>query len=305
MSERSSVSSKRTISYLTSTTDMRINRSVAVIDIGSNSVRYLGAGAKRLSTTRLAQGLLTTGALSQDAINRSLDAIRFFVLLAQSEGLTPYAYATSAIRDAVNANDFIRQAETELGLNIDVLSGEREADYAYRGAACGGGLIDIGGGSAQVMSMDCKLSFPMGCVRAKDLMGEIAAGDTIFSMRQSLKPYFSKLFVVPDMNCERWTGVGGTITTLGALQAGVICYEPSVVHGITLDKENVNAIAQSLWDMGGARKSHPLLKERHDVIIPGTLILLFLMDKLRIDTLTVSEADGMEGYLNCLESKMD
>jgi len=276
----------------------------AVIDIGSNTIRYMGAGAKRQITTRLAEGLLTTGALSQTAMNRSIDVIRFFVALAQSEGLIPRAYATSAVRDALNSKDFILCVEAKIGLTIDVLSGEDEARYAYKSAVHdGGNLIDIGGGSAQIVTEDKEYSFPMGCVRAKELIDEVVPHKATLSlMRRLLMPRFEEFFLPwPRIDCERWTGIGGTITTLGAIHAGLSCYDPLCVHGVVLNIEDIITIAQSLNDMVEARQSHPLLADRHDVIIPGTLILLYLMDKLNIKRLVASEADGMEGYRSYLQ----
>ena len=92
-------------------------KNYAVIDIGSNSVRYMGArGQKLLTTTRLAEDLAETGRLSEAAIERSLAAIGAFVRRARIEGLTPRAYATSAVRDAQNADSFLACLREKFGL---------------------------------------------------------------------------------------------------------------------------------------------------------------------------------------------
>lgn len=81
---------------------------IAVIDIGSNSIRYLGrAPEKHLMTTRLAEGLVSTGVLSEAAMARSIAAITAFVQDARAEGLTPCAYATSAYGMPATAKNFL------------------------------------------------------------------------------------------------------------------------------------------------------------------------------------------------------
>lgn len=79
-------------------------KKAAVIDIGSNSIRYMEeGGSKQLLTTRLAEGLVNTGKLSEAAIIRSLRVIGTFAAQAKAQGLFVYAYATSAVRDAANS----------------------------------------------------------------------------------------------------------------------------------------------------------------------------------------------------------
>ena len=144
-------------------------KATAIIDIGSNSIRYLGKNPeKQLATTRLAEGLITTGMLSEAAMERSIAAIACFVQKAHAEGLTPYAYATSAVRDAHNRTEFLARVKRACGICIDVLSGEREAQYARLGAAAQGGIVDVGGGSSQIVTEGFAASYPVGCVRAKE-----------------------------------------------------------------------------------------------------------------------------------------
>jgi exopolyphosphatase/guanosine-5'-triphosphate,3'-diphosphate pyrophosphatase len=153
-----------------------------VLDIGSNSIRYLHAAVtpqgvtaverKRLITTRLAQGLDASMELGEEPMRRSLDAIRAFVAISREKS-TPFlfAYATSAVRDAKNGGAFCARVRAEAGIDVDVLPGCREARLAYIGAVgrAGGGLIDIGGGSAQIMTAEQAHSFPIGCVRVKEI----------------------------------------------------------------------------------------------------------------------------------------
>lgn len=273
----------------------------AVIDIGSNTVRYMGAdGNKRLVTTRLAQGLTQSGVLGEEAMRRSVEAVCAFVALSREEGLTTRAYATSAVRDAKNAHVFLDMLKSACSLAVDVLSGEREARYALLGAgdACGA-LIDIGGGSSQIIAGDFQASFPMGCVRAKEIC---AGADTLDEMRQRLYERCDDIYRFPRLSVLSWTGVGGTITTLAALSLGLAQYDKQAVSSCTLTIDGAEELTRLLHGMGEARKEHPLLFERHDVIVPGALILLYIMRGIGITKLHVSDADGMEGYLTYLRS---
>ncbi len=276
-----------------------------VIDIGSNSIRYLHAAVtplgvtaverKRLITTRLAQGLDATGVLGEEPMRRSLEAIRTFAAISR-EMETPFlfAYATSAVRDANNGMVFCEWVRTETGIEVDVLEGCREARLAYVGAVgrAGGGLIDIGGGSAQIMTAEEAHSFPIGCVRVKDRFS------TLQELLLGLPAWLDeRLQTLPAIRQPRWTGVGGTITTLAALQAGITEYDPAVVSRERITSGGLDGLLRQLDGMGDTRRAHPLLKDRHDVILQGGGVLRELMRRLAIPDLFVSDSDGMEGYL--------
>jgi exopolyphosphatase/guanosine-5'-triphosphate,3'-diphosphate pyrophosphatase len=276
-----------------------------VIDIGSNSIRYLHAAVtplgitaverKSLITTRLAQGLDTAGELGVEPMHRSLDAVRAFAAISR-EKATPFlfAYATSAVRDAKNGSAFCERVQRETGIRIDVLPGEQEAHLAYIGAVgrARGGLIDIGGGSAQIMTAEDAYSFPIGCVRVKDrfsTLQELLLGLPAW-LDERLQPF-------PAIRQPRWTGVGGTITTFAALQAGLQDYDPAAVSREIITPEGLDGLLGRLDELGDGRRSHPLLKDRHDVILQGGSVLRELMRRLAIQQLCVSDSDGMEGYL--------
>src|SRR5699024_9599679 len=125
----------------------------AVIDIGSNSVRLLlwadGRSIyKKIETTRLGGGLSQTGRQSEAAIRRTADAVAAFAREAAREGAEKTAaFATAAVRSAENGRDFVRFVRAECGVDVDVISGEREAALGLAGALGGrdGGIVDVGG----------------------------------------------------------------------------------------------------------------------------------------------------------------
>ena len=226
-------------------------KGIAVIDIGSNSIRFLGKNPdKQLVTTRLAEGLVSTGMLSEAAMARSVAAIVSFAEAARKDGFVPYAYATSAVRDARNRADFLARVAHAAGLRIDVLSGEREGQYALLGAS-------------RLVTEGFAASYPVGCVRAKE-WGEQSGAQTIESLQESLFFRFSGIYRFPRLFVPRWTGVGGTITTIAALSHGMTAYDRSAVETIVLSEATVEAEACALYAMGDtARAQHPLLAERH------------------------------------------
>ena len=112
---------------------------IAVIDIGSNSIRYMEAGfcgsrpvfsRKEVFTTRLAAGLSESGKLSERAMQSSLCVLSTLARRAENAGLFCAAYATSAVRDADNRAEFLSAVSATAHIAVQVLSGEQEAQFA-------------------------------------------------------------------------------------------------------------------------------------------------------------------------------
>lgn len=286
-----------------------MNEKYAVIDIGSNSVRLLFQGeSERIGvTTRLGHGLAQSGKLAVDRAKHSAGVIASFAREAVKRGFIPLAYATSAVRDAENRDEFLELVKLLSGVEIDVLSGEREAQYAYRGACGGrnGGLIDIGGASMQFVSESFKKSFPIGCVRGRDIALERTpcAPADYPSQRAVLESYFDEL-TAPCLDAikrERFapcTGVGGSITTLCALSVDRRAQSKAVGDGAVLSRDELERIIDYLLALGNMRMQVGVLSSRHDVILYGAALLAKAMDILSLDSITASIRDGLDGYLD-------
>ena len=133
---------------------------LACIGIGSNAIRLLIAcrEGERLCAlrrerrgTRLFAGLVN-GALTQESIRASVEAVGELAALARADGARElFIFATSAVRDAANGGEFTRRAEEVSGARVEIVTGEEEAVLSYLGASEGGacGVIDIGGGSTE------------------------------------------------------------------------------------------------------------------------------------------------------------
>lgn len=288
---------------------------LAILDIGSNSVRFAfltrgddGAffvpdGRKEICTTRLGKGLDTTGRLSLEAMEATIIACRRFCDKADAAGAPAYAYATSAVRDALNRQELLDALKALCpDMQVFLLSGEEEGRLAYRGALGGrsGTLLDIGGGSAQVVTPSWSFSFPTGCVRAQDLCPE----DDLERMRDTIYTWLNDRVRLPGQAEAPFFGVGGTITTLGALLLQQSRYDGSRLSALRLTPELLNALLLRLSALGDeGRAKMPLLVRRHDVILQGGLILSWFMETLGIKAMTPTDRGGMEGFALWLKEK--
>ena len=274
----------------------------ALIDIGSNSIRTMTAeleagrlvcSEKTVYTTRLAEGLLQTGLLSDARMEQSLAVIRAFAKEPLARKIPVFAYATSAVRDAGNREAFCAAVRACIGDRLAVLSGEQEARYAFLAATGGrGGMLDIGGGSTQAVTPLIARSFPLGCVRARDLCPQNVLAD----IRPAVNARLDAIADLRGIHAAHWTGVGGSITTLAALAAECTTYDRNRVNGFMLLPDALAKLLARLEQLGEARAKLPLLAKRHDVILQGGAILLYFMERLDIAALRVSDADGLEGY---------
>ena len=279
---------------------------IGIIDIGSNSVRLaLSADGKtlykRIKTTRLSEGLALSGKLSTAPIERTAKAVADFKAEAEAQGAQKvYAFATAAVRSSSNGSEFIEYAKKQYGIEIDVISGETEAEIALLGALgnSDGGIIDLGGASCEVTVRNggkviYSKSVDVGAVRLLDVCGRD---------RNKLEKYISeKLKEYGKVDASKYSmyGVSGTATTLAAVKHKLKVYDPQIVHGTVLTVEEVGELADKF--LGMTVKEIEALGEvvvwRADVIAGASLFLYRLMQYMNIQKFTVSESDNMEGYL--------
>ncbi len=273
---------------------------IAVIDIGSNSVRLMlgaiGNGrvrrlSKALNTTRLAKGVDATGELSPDRAADTIEAIRVFYEEAKKYGVPVIAYATSAVRDAKNRDEFVKAVLEQTGVRVRVLSGEEEGAFAFFAVTGGEGTVfDIGGGSFQIVTKDRALSVPCGCVRAK----EQCDAEDPKTLEQALYAWIDGRVSVPETVPAPVYGVGGTISTIGALLAEQEQYDPMGLRRI--EREELDRLILRLSKVPEPlRMKLPLLTRRGDVILQGATILKYMMDRTHTDRVLPSDRDGMEG----------
>ena len=283
-----------------------MNPQFGVIDIGSNSVRLMLGGwekdrvlslGKTLCSTRLASGIDRTGELAQDRIEATADAIKSYRAQTDALGIPVLAYATSAVRDAKNRDAFVACIREQTGTDVLVLSGEEEGNYAFSAVTGGEGTVfDIGGGSFQVVTRERAVSFPCGCVRAK----AVCDATDPKTLERELFAWIDGRAQLAAPVPQPVYGVGGTITSIGALLAGQTEYDGRHLCEITLPA--LDALLKTLSRVPEAeRLRHPVLTEkRGDIILQGMTILRYMMVRTGAVRVIPSDRDGMEGIAEAL-----
>lgn len=275
-----------------------------VIDIGSNSVRLLlWAGGqtiyKKIETTRLGGGVEKSGRLSHEAVVRTALAVASFKAQAERDGARKvYAFATAAVRSAVNGKYLVDTVKLLCGLNVDVIAGGLEAELGLLGALGGkdGGIIDVGGASTEVtVSRGGKIvyaaSADVGAVRLRDACGED---------REAIETFIqSRIAVYGAVPRFEAYAIGGTATSLAALALELSPYDPSKTDGYVLSGADVLGWAEKLLAL--PMRERLALKgmdpRRADILGGGALLLYRVMQAVGAGRVTVSEKDNLEGYL--------
>lgn len=275
-----------------------------VIDIGSNSVRLMiSDGQKSLyklvKTTRLAEGMGEDKLLQPETVDRTVQAVSFFVKKAKSEEVDVLmAFATAAVRNANNKSGFLDAVYNECGIEIEVISGEVESEIGLLGALCGkdGGLIDVGGASTEIIltsngSKTYGKSVNVGAVVVKDACGQ--------DKKLAERFIFEKLLEFNEFSNENLTAIGGTATSIASIIQRLEPYDPKKTDGFVIDVATMSKVVDNLYSLKveQRKKLVGLQPERAEIIAGGALILLSVMKKFNVKTLTVSEKDNLEGYL--------
>ena len=283
---------------------------VAVIDIGSNSVRLLticrGRQNTQLITTRLGQGVAQR-MLQNEPIARTLLAIQEFCEKAYALGIEEiHAFATSAVRDARNAQKLLDPLRSKLGLHVDVLPGEVEAQLAYMGASHGlnCGVIDIGGASTELVvgegAVEDAFSLNFGAVRLYESCGYDRAAACML-LDEGFAQVRDRFFARQK---PLWKAVGGTATTLAAMERRITVYDEAALDGAALSAHSVRTWVDRLWDIPVEQRLFPgLEKRRADIIAHGALILDRFMSCFCLATVETCTTDNLMGYLVYLRKK--
>jgi len=293
----------------------------AVIGIGSNSVRALvaqnnGGIFERLyrdrEGTRLFAGLDSEGRLKEESIRKTAEAVGRMAAEARARGVDELSvFATSAARDAVNGQDFMDAIGAAAKVQPMILTGEEEARLSFFGASravkdeCFCGVADIGGGSTEIVTgqgdaIEAAFSCQMGAVRLfrmypitckEEMEPVIAAAREI--LEKKLEEYGG--IRLP----ETWIGTGGTFTTLAAMVKGIPWTARTHMHGTKVLEGEIREVGEKLAGMPLEERIRlpGLQPGRADIVVHGICILLAVMERFGIETVTVSEWGNMDGYL--------
>lgn len=303
---------------------------VAAIDIGTNSVRLLVCDLiegvlvdkhKQLAMTRIGKDVDATGMLNEDRMEETIQALSGFKSQLQTLGIeTCPVFATSAVRDAANRHDFVTRVKSETSFEIDVITGDQEAQLGFLGVVKGAGLnrlgltqapmlvIDIGGGSTELIVgypdgvIIKAMSLDIGAVRLTDRHGlghglAIEDFDVVRTdVHQALAQFKD---AVGTLSFSGAFGIGGTATTLGAIDLSLAPYDANAVNHHRLSTQKVREIAATLCGMSYQDKLalKGLMPKRADIIAAGAVILAQILTELELETLLISDDDNLEGAL--------
>lgn len=278
---------------------------IAVIDIGSNSVRLMlwadgKALYKRLETTRLGAGL-ESGVLSEQSMERSISAISKFRREAQQVGADMVcAFATAAVRTAKNGGAFCEEIERACGLKVDVVSGDNEALLGLYGALgeSDGGMIDIGGASTEICFRKAgkivfSKSLEVGAVRLYD-----SCHDDRANLDEMIDSAMKPIDGIIAENAKLYA-VGGTASALAQIKLESNVYDPELVQNLALPQKWIAETADKLLGMTvGERLSVAGMQQpRADILAGGAYLLGKILQKLSCAEILFSDCDNLEGYL--------
>ncbi|NVB37947.1 Ppx/GppA family phosphatase [Pseudenhygromyxa sp. WMMC2535] len=284
----------------------------AVIDIGSNSILLLIAsrgpdGALAIArdeatVARLSQGVAASGRLATEAVARALEVLRRYRAIAAAEGIESLeAVATEGLRMAENPEDFLEPAAEILGAPVRMISGDEEAALSYRSIALEQPadqplrVVDIGGASTELivgrgLDIEQAVSHRMGSVRMSErfIDGHPPSASAIAAIAAAARDCLAAQPLAP---APELVGLAGTVTTIGALAAGLERYERDRVDGLRLDIDRIRALRDELatWSLERLQAVPLLGKGRADLIVTGATLLLALLEHCGADTLVIRD----------------
>ena len=304
-----------------------MNEALAAIDIGSNSTNLLivdqaGKTLERIvRSTRLGANLTTTGVLSAESIQRTLECLNEYeALIKRHNVLSRRTVATAACRVAKNTNEFFAAVKKISGAEPELISGEIEGALSFVGATSTFSdksptlVIDIGGASTELMvgseTLDFAVSLPFGAVnvteselhrdppRPEELTNAISlVSDAVDDVAHNY-PQVSQV--------DRIVGVAGTIVTVAAVEVGQKVFDTNSLHELRLTRQAVEDVFRTLaTEPLKDRVFNPgLPSDRADIIVGGCCVLVAVMRRLQISELVVSQYNLLDGLIAELRKKI-
>jgi exopolyphosphatase / guanosine-5'-triphosphate,3'-diphosphate pyrophosphatase len=301
-----------------------VRQRVAAVDCGTNSIRMLIADidtertaatdiAREMRIVRLGEGVDRTGRLSPAALDRTIGALREYAdLIARASPAAVRMVATSATRDAENAQEFVDRVKEVLGVAPEVVTGDEEARLSFIGATreltdtpAPYLVTDIGGGSTEFVQGGAEgvsggRSVDIGCVRMTErhLHGDPPTEAEIAAATADIDSALELVAAsIPAQRAGTLVGLAGSVTTVAGIALGLASYDPVLIHHSRVPAARVHEIAMGLLGQTRARRAaigvmHP---GRVDVIGAGALVLDRIMIRFGFPEVLVSEHDILDG----------
>ena len=295
----------------------------AVIDVGTNSVKLLVADVQgsvvvpiveESRQTRLGKNFYDTHRLQPDAIAQTAKAVAEFANSArEKQSASIRVFATSAARDAINPNDLVAAIAGACQLNLEIISGEQEAEWAFQGATSGTDLaetplllLDVGGGSSEFIlghggHSSFARSFPLGTVRLMENYphSDPPTPDEFTTCRNRVRTLLEQQIrpaLEPVLQREKeagtiqLAGTGGTATILARMELKSDRFDREQIEAVRLSLNNIQSCVERLWSLSlaGRREIAGLPRTHADVILTGILIYALVMETFGFSELRVS-----------------
>ena len=314
----------------------RLGAPVAALDLGTNNCRLLvarpaGLGFRVVDAfsriVRLGEGLAATGALSEEAIARTLDALKVCADKIAFRRITTGRYvATEACRRAANCEEFLARVREETGLEIEIISTPEEARLVVFGCAPllnpripYAIVFDIGGGSTEIVLVRLEggrnrrrrphilgsMSLPLGVVTLTDRFGGEVSPSIYRTMVEeaaaSLASFERSYRIRRHIRTGRvqMLGSSGTVTTLAGIHLALPRYIRALVDGSSLTFDQIAAVSAHLagLDLAGRAASPCVGRERADLVLSGCAILDAICETWPVGRLRVADRGVREGIL--------
>jgi exopolyphosphatase / guanosine-5'-triphosphate,3'-diphosphate pyrophosphatase len=288
---------------------------IAIIDIGTNTVLLLIADIDRAGhlvtleyqqrVPRLGRGVDKRKTLRQDSMQRVINVLlEYRTIIANYRPDVVQVCGTSAVRDAANREEFAGLVKARTGFDLEILSGDDEALWTYRGAVSGipalanATVVDIGGGSTELTrgtahAIITKTSLNIGSVRLTErlLSHDPPLPDEISRARAAVTSALASLSLSFPRGARKVVAVAGTATTLALLAQGRQKFDLQAVSGFVLSRSEVRALVSRLQQLSSSEilRLAEYLEGRNDIITMGAIILEEVMNVLGTEEVIVSE----------------
>lgn len=282
---------------------MNNDKYVAIIDIGSNSIRLRlslneEVVQRKNITTQLSRDIVN-GFLNEQSVQRTLVGLCELITDCIAVNAQIYIFATAAVRNAKNGNEFCELFKKVFCLPIDVLPGEDEAEMGILGALAGddGCVIDVGGASSElVIAHNKKIiyaqSIPLGAVVLTDL----CAKD--YEKGRALIGEYLKKLPAPPVRSDCVYAIGGTASNMAFIHSGIKTFNRDLTNGIKASNEQIVHMTDNFYSLSPAeiRKKYNLKQLRSHIIHSGALLISELLAFIGANEVCFTENDNIEGY---------
>lgn len=289
---------------------------VAVVDIGSNSVRLVIYERKARTPTMLfnekllaglGRGVAATGQLAEESVNLALgELVRFKALIEHTGCKDLFIVATAAARDAENGAKFVAEVEKILEAPVRILDGHEEAYYSALGVVAGfwkprGIVGDMGGGSLELVEIDENIpgtgaTFPLGGLR----LSEEADGKIDNARRITEKALSGYDWPELAPGERTFYAVGGTWRSLGRLHLMQNDYPLHVMHNYEIAAEEAIAFCREIAvpNLEGIDRAEVVSKQRRPLVPIGAVVLEQVLTSMKAERLVFSATGVREGLLH-------